>query len=96
LRRRTSAIPGVESASLSGWSLFSVINWTGLIRVPGKPLDPKELQCYFMKVSTSYFRTMHTWLIDGRDFEPRDFEPPALPVAVVTKVAERYAAFIEI
>jgi len=89
LRRHVSAIPGVESASLSGWSLFSVINWTGLIRVPGKPLDPKELQCYFMKVSTSYFRTMHTWLIDGRDFEPRDFEPPALPVAVVNQTLAR-------
>jgi predicted permease len=64
--RRASAIPGVEAASLSSWSLFGGNTRTEAIYLPGKPMNGQMI--YVMPVSPEFFRTMGTQLLAGRDF----------------------------
>lgn len=84
LRRRVSAIPGMESASLSSGSPFNGAYGNGMLRLPGVPPDMKNSGCVFFLASEGFFKTTGMTLLKGRDFEPRDFEPTAAPVAVVS------------
>jgi putative ABC transport system permease protein len=70
LAERLRQIPGVESASLSGWPLLSQDTWTRTVRVPGRPLEPRSP--YFLDVSPNFFETMRISWIGGRDFRPGD------------------------
>ena len=68
--RRT---PGVQSVSLAGWPLLSGNSLTFAVRLPGRPVEPR--QPYFLEVSPGFFETMRIRLIDGRDVRPGDLPP---------------------
>jgi predicted permease len=89
LLRRVSAIPGVESASLSSGSPFNGAYGNGMLRIPGSAPDIENSGCVFFLASTGFFRTTGIFTLQGRDFEPRDFEPAAPPVAVVSETLAR-------
>jgi predicted permease len=77
---RVRALPGVEAASLTTASPLG----SGLIRVmPKAPDAPEEsLMQSLHFVSTGYFRTLGTRIVDGRSFTPEDrFGAP--PVMIV-------------
>jgi predicted permease len=89
LERRVSAIPGVESVSLSSGSPFNGSFGNGMLRLPGVPVDMKNSGCVFFLASAGFFKTTGIALLEGRDFEPRDFDPTAAPVAVVSESLAR-------
>ena len=69
LLERVQSLPGVESASLSGWALFR--GWScgqPRRRARARPV----LKRSGSQVSPQFFRTMGTRLLDGREFQPGD------------------------
>ncbi|WP_321472226.1 ABC transporter permease [uncultured Paludibaculum sp.] len=88
LRRRVSEIPGIEAASLSSGSAFDGAFGNGMIRLPSQPAGTRN-GCLFFHASTGFFRTSGMALLEGRDFEPRDFEAAAPPVAILSESAVR-------
>ena len=89
---RTRGLPGVQSASLaSAVPLGDNISSNDLVipetpTIPGQPAP----HAVYNAVSTSYFETMSTTLLRGREFTSADNES-SVPVAVVNQaMAERY------
>ena len=89
LQQRVSAIPGVESASLSSGSPFDGASGNGLLRIPGLPSNNQG--GLFFLASPGFFQTTGMRIVQGRDFEPRDLEPGAAPVALVSESLSRDA-----
>ena len=89
LLRRAQTIPGVESASVSIGGPFAGASMSGPVRILGDTgparLDPNQ----FVAVSSRFFDTFGGRLIEGRDFEPRDFEDGAGRVAIVNETMKR-------
>jgi predicted permease len=81
--------PGIQGASLSGWSLFEGPGRNKSLRIPGRPIDPYEP--WYLGVSPGFFNTMRIRHVAGRDFEWRDGRP-AQPSAVIVNesFARRY------
>jgi putative ABC transport system permease protein len=65
--------PGVESAAFSGWTFLSENRWTGMIFVPGRPLETRPT--YFLEIAPGFFETMRIAVRQGRDFGPGDVAP---------------------
>jgi putative ABC transport system permease protein len=84
LLERVRSVPGVSSASVSAWPLFSQGGWISLVRVAGHESDP--LSPPHLPVSPGFFDTMRIRLIAGRDFVPADSEPLE-PTAVIVNEA---------
>jgi len=83
--------PRIESASLSGWSVFSGAGQNLHVRVPGRAVDASEP--YYLPVSPHFFETMRIRLLDGRDFEPRDAEGDSPTTVIVNEgFVRRYFA----
>ncbi len=82
LRLRVSEIPGIEAVSLSSGSAFNGAFGNGMVRVQGRSAGLGN-GCVFFQASPGFFRTSGISLLKGRDFEPRDLEPGAAPVAVI-------------
>ena len=68
-----SQTPGVQSVSLAGWPLLSGNALTFAVRLPGRPVEPR--QPYFLEDIPGFFETMGIRLIDGRDLRPGDLPP---------------------
>lgn len=69
-------LPGVESASLSGWALGGGMTspvWTPSIRIPSHAPEPTGPD--YLSVSPGFFQTLRIALLEGREFVPRDTEP---------------------
>ncbi len=89
--RRCANVPGVNAASLSGFSPFSAPAWTYPVNVPGREIDPEDPGYFAVPVSAGYFHAMGTRLLRGRDFEPRDMLENAPYTVVVNETfARRY------
>jgi predicted permease len=86
VEERLNAMPGVQSASLSWYGLFSTNDlWTPIVD-PRQPSDRREAHVNF--VSSRYFETVGMRVIRGRTFTVADaFEAP--PVAVVNQALAR-------
>ena len=70
-------LPGVESAAMAAWPLFSGNGQNGFVAVNGEA--PHEVLAYFLSVSPGWLDTMKIPLIDGRDFRDTDAHPgPAI------------------
>jgi putative ABC transport system permease protein len=81
------SLPGVESASMSGWALFRGWSWGNNVDIPGRG----RAQTFRVAVSSNFFRTMGTRLLDGREFEPRDSDAQnPMPVVVNDAFARKY------
>jgi predicted permease len=89
LQERVSAIPGVESASLSSGSPFDGTSGNGLLRIPG--VASNNQGSLFFLASPGFFQTTGMRIVQGRDFEARDLEPGAAPVALVSESLARQA-----
>jgi predicted permease len=87
LRERVAAMPGVESASVSGWALFRGWSWGNNFELPGGG----RAQTHRLGVSAQFFRTMGTPVLDGREFQPSDTdELNPMPVIVNEAFARKY------
>jgi predicted permease len=88
---RLNAIPGVQSASLSWYGLFSPNDrWTAIVD-PRRPSDRREARLNF--VSPRYFETVGMRLARGRAFAATDsFEAPPVAVVNETMARERFGA----
>jgi putative ABC transport system permease protein len=89
LLERLEHTPGIESASLSRWGLFTGSGRNKSVRIPGRPVDASTP--WYMPVSPGFLRTMRIPLVAGRDLEWKDLVPE-LPTAVVINesFARRY------
>ncbi len=80
---RMRAIPGVESAATADVIPISGNAWGNSVWMEGSDQKQKKL-AYFNRVSPSYFKTMKTPLLAGRDFDDRD-TATAPKVAIVNE-----------
>jgi predicted permease len=87
---RINDLPGVHSASLSGWSLFDCCTSVLPVRVPGRPADTFEPR--YLPVAPRFLDTMRIRLLEGRDFEWSDWNASPSPVIVNESFARRYFA----
>src|SRR5258706_13454089 len=71
-QRRIEALPGVQAAPTSQWAPFEGNHSRNQVILPGQ--TPAETQEDFVAISPRYFGALHTPLLSGRDFEPRDRE----------------------
>jgi len=67
------AVPGVDSAAVSGWPLLGRIKINSDISVNGAP--PSPTPAFFLNVSPGWLSTMKIPVIAGRDFRPQDTSP---------------------
>jgi predicted permease len=81
--------PGVQSASMSGWSLFQGTGRNKSVRIPGRGVDSYDP--WFLPVSPGFLRTMRIPLVSGREFEWRDAQPESPSAVIVNEAfARRY------
>jgi predicted permease len=87
LVERLQALPGVERASVAQVVPISGNDWTRPIELPAEAERPGESETAFNVIGPSYFATLRTPVVAGREFDRRD-RSGAEPVAVVN---ERFA-----
>ena len=81
-------IPGVLSASLSGYSPLGGNNWNERVYIEGKPPDYRWTAPSWDRVGPHYFETIGTRLLRGRAIQERD-TPSAPHVAVINETFAR-------
>jgi len=77
-------IPGVLSASLSGYSPLGGNNWNERVYIEGKPPDYRWTAPSWDRVGPLYFETIGTRLLQGRTIDERD-TPAGRHVAVINE-----------
>jgi predicted permease len=89
LLERVRMLPGVESAAMSGWAFFrGWSNWNGFTVQGGASASARRIT-----VSSGFFHTMRTPMIDGRELVPRDGDADdPVPVVVNETFARSYLA----
>ena len=91
LRSTIAALPGVQSASLSGIGLMSGRSRTCCITVPGyTPAPGERMAIRTNDVTPGYFSTIGMRLLAGRDFVDGDSAAAPRPVVVNEMFARRY------
>ena len=88
LQQRLTQIPGVLSASLSGYSPLGGNNWNQRAYIEGHPPDFQGPAPSWDRVGPHYFETIGTRLLRGRAIEERD-TPAAQHVAVINETFAR-------
>src|SRR5947208_5207065 len=88
LQQRLAQIPGVLSASLSGYSPLGGNNWHQRVYIEGHPPDFEGPAPSWDRVGPHYFETIGTRLLRGRAIEERD-TPAAQHVAVINETFAR-------
>ncbi|HTG99612.1 MAG TPA: ABC transporter permease [Vicinamibacterales bacterium] len=87
LLERVQALPAVESASLSGWALFRGFSNGNNVGLP----DGGRAQTFRLDVSSQFFQTMGTAVLDGREFQPTDSDATdPMPVMVNDVFVRKY------
>jgi hypothetical protein len=80
-------MPGVESASFSGWALFRGWAWGNNLELPGGG----RAQTHRLAVSPQFFRTMSAAVLDGRELQASDSDGSnPMPVVVNEAFARKY------
>jgi len=89
--RRAETIPGVRMASAALVSPLSGSLWVYSVDVPGYAAQPKEVpMVYVNAIGPSYFATIGSTLIRGREFTARDREGTTPVVIVNEQMARKY------
>jgi predicted permease len=86
LLEHVQALPGVDSASMSGWAFFRGWEWGHDVQIAGRGSAPTHR----LDVSPQFFRTMGTRLLDGREFQSGDSAANPTPVIVNATFARKY------
>ena len=87
--RRPRTFPASTSAAVSAVTPVSGSTWNNVIEIPGAPAAPeRERMTNINLLSSSWFTTMGTRVIAGRDFTDRDVAG-APPVAIVNEAFAR-------
>ena len=73
LQTRIAAIPGMMSVSYSWRPLLGGGLWTTSFHLPGRPKD-EEVDSDMLPVGPEFFKTMRIAVLNGREFNPADFE----------------------
>jgi predicted permease len=91
LLEQTEALPGVRSASLSGWSYFGDnTRRAAIVLEANKGEGHENPLCEFLSVGPRFFRTMGTELIRGHDFTEADTERSRLVGVISESVSRLY------
>jgi putative ABC transport system permease protein len=90
LQQQVDRLPDVESAAVAWRAIFDGSPRRDAVVVPGKP--PSGRQEIFYRVSSGYFATLRTPLLEGRDLTPGDTDATE-PVATVVNRAFARAYF---
>src|SRR6185436_6657117 len=86
LSERVATLPGVEATSFARIVAFSDIPWVGPLIIEGSRPQPINTNA----ISPSYFRTLGTSLLRGREFTAQDTTDAPLVVVVNEAAARRY------
>jgi putative ABC transport system permease protein len=81
------ALPGIESAAVSGFALMSGVRWSQGVWANGHTPEEEGPYSSFLEVSPGWFATMKIALLDGRDFRTGDTYPR---VAIVNQAFARH------
>jgi hypothetical protein len=91
LSGRVVALPGVEAVSFATIVAFSDTFWISGATIEGYQPQPNErLRFDFNAISPSYFQTLGTPLVRGREFAPQDTKDAPPVVIVNDAMARRY------
>ena len=85
LEQGLAQLPGVLSASLSGYSPLSGDNWSEYVYIEGHPPDLQGVAPSWDRVGPHYFETIGSRLLRGRVIDERD--TPAAPLVAVINQA---------
>jgi predicted permease len=88
IEQAVSRLPGVLSASLSGYSPLDGDNWSEYVYIEGHPPDVQGVAPSWDRVGPHYFETIGTHLVRGRAIDERD-TPTAPYVAVINQAFAR-------
>ena len=91
LHESLAAIPGVAQVGFSLYTPMEGDNWGEHVFIDGQappPPDSDETLTSWLRVSSSYFETMGTKIVQGRPFTEQD-SATSLPVAVVNRTFAR-------
>ena len=80
LADQVRSLPGVTSAGMSRWALFSGAGWNGTVLVNGR--HPSDADVWFLEVSPGFIETMRIRLLAGRDLTRSDYDPGSPSVVV--------------
>jgi putative ABC transport system permease protein len=87
LLERVRSMAGVEAASMSGWALFRGWSWGNNLEVPGQG----RAQTFRLAVSSNFFQTMGTRMLEGREFGAQDSDATTpIPIVVNATFARKY------
>jgi len=91
LLRNIRAVPGVKSAGHASVALLSGDEWDSSTQVEGhQAKDGEDMQAFMNSLSPGYFETMGVKLLEGRDFDARDYVPDSKAAIVNRKFAEHF------
>jgi macrolide transport system ATP-binding/permease protein len=90
LLHRVSALPGVQSASITSILPVNSNDNTDWIRFVGRPYDGKHIEVPLRDVSPNYFNTLHTRLLRGRFFSEDEDGSKPLVVIINNALAKKY------
>jgi predicted permease len=90
LLARLRTLPGVKSAAVAAVPLLSGSEWDNGTQVEGyQAKDGEDMQAFMNALSPGYFDTMGIPLLEGRDFDRRDFKRDS-KVAIVNEHFARH------
>ena len=89
LQERLEQVSGVARASYALYSPMEGNNWSGIIGIEGRPVDPAQpIVSSWNRIGPRYFDTVGTRLVRGRVIDERD-TPASAHVAVVNAAFAR-------
>jgi predicted permease len=94
LQSRISTIPGMMSVSYSWRSLLGGGLWTTSFHLPGRPKD-EEVDSDMLPVGPEFFKTMRIAVLNGREFNPSDFERAQAAEASLAAQREQAAVILK-
>ncbi|MFN7934295.1 MAG: ABC transporter permease [Bryobacteraceae bacterium] len=91
LLENVRAVPGVKSAGHASVALLSGDEWDSSTQVEGyQAKDGEDMQAFMNSLSPGYFDTMGIRILEGRDFDVRDFREDSKVAIVNRKFAEHF------
>lgn len=85
------ALPGVKSSGFASMAMLSNSDWSSTFKVEGHEFkDGENMDAYMNSISPGYFQTMGVPLLEGRDFDRRDYVRDSKVCIVNRKFAEHF------